>query len=59
VADDRSKAIETALSALEKQFGKGSVMRQGGHRADRGDLHRVDLLRRGVGRGWRAARARD
>jgi recombination protein RecA len=29
VADDRAKAIETALSALEKQFGKGSVMRLG------------------------------
>src|SRR5580693_2712437 len=29
VADDRSKAIETALSQLEKQFGKGSVMRLG------------------------------
>ncbi len=29
MADDRAKAIETALSALEKQFGKGSVMRLG------------------------------
>jgi recombination protein RecA len=29
VADDRAKAIETALSQLEKQFGKGSVMRLG------------------------------
>jgi len=29
VADDRSKAIESALSQLEKQFGKGSVMRLG------------------------------
>src|SRR5665213_4521911 len=29
VADDRSKAIEAALSQLEKQFGKGSVMRLG------------------------------
>jgi len=29
VADDRSKAIETALSQLEKQFGKGSIMRLG------------------------------
>jgi recombination protein RecA len=33
VADDRSKAIETALSALEKQFGKGSVMRLGAKEA--------------------------
>jgi recombination protein RecA len=29
VADDRSKAIELALSGLEKQFGKGSIMRLG------------------------------
>ncbi|CAN5449317.1 recombinase RecA [soil metagenome] len=28
-ADDRSKAIELALSGLEKQFGKGSIMRLG------------------------------
>jgi recombination protein RecA len=33
VADDRSKAIETALSQLEKQFGKGSVMRLGAKEA--------------------------
>jgi recombination protein RecA len=29
VADDRNKAIELALSGLEKQFGKGSIMRLG------------------------------
>ncbi len=29
MAEDRSKAIESALSQLEKQFGKGSVMRLG------------------------------
>ena len=33
MADDRSKAIETALSQLEKQFGKGSVMRLGAKEA--------------------------
>ncbi len=33
VADDRNKAIETALSQLEKQFGKGSVMRLGSKEA--------------------------
>jgi len=33
VADDRSRAIETALSQLEKQFGKGSVMRLGSKEA--------------------------
>ena len=29
MADDRNKAIEAALSGLEKQFGKGSIMRLG------------------------------
>ncbi len=29
MADDRSKAVELALSGLEKQFGKGSIMRLG------------------------------
>ncbi len=33
MADDRSKAIDTALSQLEKQFGKGSVMRLGSREA--------------------------
>jgi recombination protein RecA len=33
VADDRNRAIETALAALEKQFGKGSVMRLGSKEA--------------------------
>jgi recombination protein RecA len=33
VADDRNKAIEAALSALDKQFGKGSVMRLGSKEA--------------------------
>lgn len=33
MADDRSKAIETALSQLEKQFGKGSIMRLGAKEA--------------------------
>jgi recombination protein RecA len=33
VADDRNRAIEAALSSLEKQFGKGSVMRLGSKEA--------------------------
>ncbi len=33
MADERSRAIETALSQLEKQFGKGSVMRLGSKEA--------------------------
>ncbi|RXH57541.1 recombinase RecA [Granulicella sibirica] len=33
MADERSKAIETALSQLEKQFGKGSIMRLGSKEA--------------------------
>ncbi len=33
MADDRNKAIESALSQLEKQFGKGSIMRLGAKEA--------------------------
>jgi len=33
VADERNKAIESALAALDKQFGKGSVMRLGSKEA--------------------------
>ena len=33
MADDRSRAIDAALSQLEKQFGKGSVMRLGAKEA--------------------------
>jgi recombination protein RecA len=33
VADDRNKAIESALASLEKQFGKGSIMRLGSKEA--------------------------
>ena len=29
MADDKTKALETALSQIEKQFGKGAVMRLG------------------------------
>ena len=29
VADDRNRAIDTAVSQIERQFGKGSVMRMG------------------------------
>ena len=29
MAVDRNKALETAISQLEKQFGKGAVMRLG------------------------------
>src|SRR5512139_3561762 len=31
LADDKSKALAAALSQIEKQFGKGSVMRLGDH----------------------------
>jgi recombination protein RecA len=33
VADDRQRAIELALSQIEKQFGKGSIMRLGSREA--------------------------
>jgi len=29
MADERGKAIELAVSQIEKQFGKGSIMRLG------------------------------
>src|ERR1035438_1679211 len=33
MADERSKAIELAVSQIEKQFGKGSIMRLGSKEA--------------------------
>src|SRR6202050_3601946 len=33
VADDRQRAVEAALSQIEKQFGKGSIMRLGSKEA--------------------------
>ena len=61
MADDRSKAIELALSGLEKQFGKGSIMRLGSK-----DVVPISVISTGsisfdaaLGRGRRAARARD
>ena len=33
MADDRSRAVELALSQIEKQFGKGSIMRLGNKEA--------------------------
>ena len=44
---ERGKAIDAALSQLEKQFGKGSIMRlgsEGSDRADCGDFDGVDLV---------------
>jgi len=35
LADDKSKALAAALSQIEKQFGKGSVMRLGDHDVSR------------------------
>jgi recombination protein RecA len=34
--DDRKRAIEAAMSQIEKQFGKGSIMRLGGQKDDQG-----------------------
>ena len=38
LADDKTKALAAALSQIEKQFGKGSIMRLGEH--DRSTRHR-------------------
>ncbi|HRR41310.1 MAG TPA: DNA recombination/repair protein RecA, partial [Syntrophales bacterium] len=31
--DDRQKAVELAITQIERQFGKGSIMRLGGSEA--------------------------
>ncbi len=41
--DNRKKALSAALSQIEKQFGKGSVMRMG----DSGALHDVEVISTG------------
>jgi hypothetical protein len=55
-ADDRNKALEVALGQIEKQFGKGSIMRMG---ENLNMQHRVDLDRcvgpRPGPRRWRTA----
>ena len=33
IADERAKAVELALSQIEKQFGKGSIVRLGSREA--------------------------
>jgi len=47
MADERGKAIELAVSQIEKQFGKGSIMRfgvEGSDRSHRGDLDWLNLV---------------
>ncbi|MFP4146241.1 MAG: recombinase RecA [Halorhodospira sp.] len=39
--DDRKKALGAALGQIEKQFGKGAVMRMGDARAVRGDVRSI------------------
>lgn len=42
--DEKLKALDAALSQIEKQFGKGAVMKLGGsfHTDERGDdTHRI------------------
>ncbi|MBK5936425.1 MAG: recombinase RecA [Halorhodospira halophila] len=39
--DDRKKALGAALGQIEKQFGKGAVMRMGDARAVRGDVKSI------------------
>ena len=58
VPSDKLKAAETALTQIERQFGKGSIMRLGAKEfaADQRDLHRLDRRRRGARRRRRAAR---
>ena len=47
MADERGKAIELAVSQIEKQFGKGSIMRLGSKETNSphlGDLDRRNLV---------------
>jgi len=47
IVDDRAKAVELALAQIEKQFGKGSIVRLGSREAaaaDCGDSDGVDQL---------------
>ncbi len=57
-AGDREKSLETALLQIERQFGKGSVMRLGDETrvAGRGDPDRFDRAGRGAGPRRPAAR---
>ena len=60
MADERGKAIDLAVSQIEKQFGKGSIMRLGSKEAIVPIAvisDRIDLVRRGAGRGRISARA--
>ena len=41
--DNRKKALTAALSQIEKQFGKGAVMRMG----DKTDLRDIDVISTG------------
>ena len=52
-ADDKLKALTAALSQIEKQFGKGSVMRLGDHaecdiQTQGTGRHHLNILRRGM-----------
>ena len=43
MSNDRSKALDAALSQIERQFGKGSIMRLGDNQTM--DIHRYQLVR--------------
>ena len=60
IAADKQKTLEMALAQIEKQFGKGSIMRLGRRAPSqhRGHSDRLDRARYGPGRGRRAARPR-
>jgi len=49
MADEKAKLIEAAISQIEKDYGKGSIMRLGNRgnvrRINRGSLRQVDLAR--------------
>ena len=61
INQDKLKALETAVCQIEKQFGKGAIMRLGEQEAVSGQRHSDRLARAGPGarRRRRAARPRD
>ncbi len=58
VNQEKEKAIELAMSAVERQFGKGSIMRLGNEEPLIRDIQAIstglDLARHRAGRGRRA-----
>lgn len=52
---ERTRALQATLGQIEKQFGKGSIVRLGSKEAYHSDFHHLHWIYLGglrVGRGW-------